>query len=97
MLKSWREIRVGDLVRVSGEGALAFFPCDMTLVHSSGEDGFCYVQTKSLDGETNLKLKKAHPDLYQNYKNDISFVNFRGEVECAAPNNELYRCDVSVK
>jgi magnesium-transporting ATPase (P-type) len=68
----------------------------MILVHSSGEDGFCYVQTKSLDGETNLKLKKAHKDLYHNNGTDANLCKLRGSIECAAPNNELYRCDVSV-
>ena len=39
------------------------FPADMLVVYTEGEDGFCYVETKSLDGETNLKLKKAPHDI----------------------------------
>jgi magnesium-transporting ATPase (P-type) len=31
----------------------------MLLINSSGEKGICYIETKNLDGETNLKHKKA--------------------------------------
>ena len=36
-----------------------YFPCDMILLNSSNPNGVCYVETKNLDGETNLKHKKA--------------------------------------
>ena len=31
----------------------------MILINSSADKGICYVETKNLDGETNLKHKKA--------------------------------------
>jgi len=34
----------------------------MILINSSEEKGICYVETKNLDGETNLKHKKAQED-----------------------------------
>jgi magnesium-transporting ATPase (P-type) len=34
-----------------------FVPADMVLLNSEGIDGICYVETKNLDGETNLKMK----------------------------------------
>ena len=36
-----------------------FFPCDMYILNSSLKKGMCFVETKNLDGETNLKLKQA--------------------------------------
>jgi len=35
------------------------FPCDMILLQSSLPKGVCYIETKNLDGETNLKSKEA--------------------------------------
>ena len=34
-----------------------FVPCDLVLLYSTGSKGTSYVETKNLDGETNLKLK----------------------------------------
>jgi magnesium-transporting ATPase (P-type) len=36
-----------------------YFPCDMLLLNTSLPKGICYVETKNLDGETNLKHKQA--------------------------------------
>jgi|TARA_B110000208_G_scaffold135312_1_gene163611 magnesium-transporting ATPase (P-type) len=52
----WRDIRAGDVVRVVRDQA---FPCDLILLASPLDDAVCYVETKNLDGETNLKLKRG--------------------------------------
>ena len=38
---------------------MAQVPADVVLTGASSPDGICYVETTNLDGETNLKLKKA--------------------------------------
>ena len=58
--KEWQTIQVGDIVRVKDNG---FFPADMVLLNSSEPEGTFYVETKNLDGETNLKLKSVAKDL----------------------------------
>lgn len=49
-----QEIKVGSIVKVREN---EFFPCDMLILNSSIPKGICYVETKNLDGETNLKHK----------------------------------------
>ena len=39
------------------------FPADLILLKSSNANGIAYVETKSLDGESNLKHKSAIRDM----------------------------------
>ena len=51
----WQNLKVGMVVKVVNE---EFFPADMVFVKSSDSTrGVCYMETKNLDGETNLKHK----------------------------------------
>lgn len=52
----WSTFRVGDLIRVEKND---FFPCDVLLINTSEPKGVCYIETKNLDGETNLKQKNV--------------------------------------
>jgi magnesium-transporting ATPase (P-type) len=53
---AWADIHVGDLVKIRDGEEL---PCDILLVHVPDDQGICSVETKNLDGETNLKSKQA--------------------------------------
>lgn len=48
------QLQVGCIVRVTEDQT---FPADLILLKSSLPKGICYVETKNLDGETNLKQK----------------------------------------
>lgn len=52
----WRDLKIGSIVRVSQN---EFFPADLLMIANSGTEGLCYVETKNLDGETNMKHKVA--------------------------------------
>lgn len=52
----WKHLRVGEIVKVIQD---QYFPADLILLRSSKQSGLCYVETKNLDGETNLKHKET--------------------------------------
>lgn len=52
--KKWGELGVGDIIIVS-EGE--HFPADVVIVDVSDGEKLAFVETKNLDGETNLKSK----------------------------------------
>lgn len=61
----WSELQVGDLVQINSRDSV---PADIAIVSVSEKNsppqGLCYVETKSLDGETNLKVRSALPITY---------------------------------
>ncbi|CAK0888575.1 unnamed protein product, partial [Prorocentrum cordatum] len=57
-LVPWKACGVGDLVAVHKDEP---FPVDMVVLSSSDSLGTCFISTVSLDGETNLKEKRALP------------------------------------
>lgn len=84
--KPWQKIRVGDVVKVEKD---QFFPADFLLLSSSYDDGICYVETMNLDGETNLKVKRAL-EVTLPLDDDGTFNDFRGTIKCEDPNSSLY-------
>jgi P-type E1-E2 ATPase len=50
----WRDIRCGDIIFLQDGDHL---PADVVFLMSSQENGECFVQTSSLDGERALKNK----------------------------------------
>jgi phospholipid-transporting ATPase len=88
--RRWQQIRVGEIVKVLEN---EYFPCDLLLLNSSLPKGVCYVETKNLDGETNLKHKQAHREIRNLALNDKDILfNFnKGEIECEKENEFLYK------
>ncbi|KAJ7690706.1 calcium transporting ATPase [Mycena rosella] len=84
--RKWKDIRVGDVVRLESDD---FIPADMILISSSEPEGLCYIETSNLDGETNLKIKQASP--HTSSLTAPSLVNtLRGSLRSEQPNNSLY-------
>ncbi|KAJ1983054.1 hypothetical protein H4R34_001510, partial [Dimargaris verticillata] len=52
----WEELYVGDIVLLQNNDAV---PADMIILSTSEDDGTCYIETKNLDGETNLKSRSC--------------------------------------
>uniref|UniRef100_A0A0G4I4Q1 P-type ATPase N-terminal domain-containing protein n=1 Tax=Chromera velia CCMP2878 TaxID=1169474 RepID=A0A0G4I4Q1_9ALVE len=83
----WEELLPGDVVKVRED---QFFPADLVVLSCSDEFGICYVETKNLDGETNLKHKASVPELSQMIKNDDDAAGFRATIHFEVPNESLY-------
>ncbi|KAI4328339.1 hypothetical protein L6164_020698 [Bauhinia variegata] len=82
----WKKLQVGDIVKVKQDG---FFPADLLFLASTNPDGVCYVETANLDGETNLKIRKALEKTWD-YLTPDKASEFKGEIQCEQPNNSLY-------
>jgi phospholipid-translocating ATPase len=52
----WKKLEVGDVVLLRENEQV---PADIVVLSTSDPDGVCYLETKNLDGETNLKPRKA--------------------------------------
>jgi phospholipid-transporting ATPase len=69
----WKDIKVGKIVQVLNDQLI---PCDILMIKCFDPKGVCYVETKSLDGETNLKMKTVHKELVKHY-NDVDVDQMR--------------------
>ncbi|PFH32221.1 hypothetical protein BESB_021620 [Besnoitia besnoiti] len=91
--KKWKDIVVGDVVKVrAGE----YFPADLVLLHCSNEFGICNVETKHVDGESNVKSKFALPQLADYFRNEELAATTKVEVICEPPSDDLARFSAKV-
>ncbi|XP_016843759.1 probable phospholipid-transporting ATPase IA isoform X4 [Nasonia vitripennis] len=82
----WKTVTVGDVVKVHNNN---FFPADLILLSSSEPQAMSFIETANLDGETNLKIRQAHPDT-ANLLDTVELMNFRANIQCEPPNRHLY-------
>ncbi|GAA5879366.1 hypothetical protein JCM1840_006023, partial [Sporobolomyces johnsonii] len=90
--KLWRNIKVGDIVRLESND---FFPADLVILSSSEPEGLCYIETSNLDGETNLKIKQAHRST-ANLLSPVSISQLSGQIRSEQPNNSLYTFEATL-
>eukprot|EP00391_Amoebophrya_sp_Ameob2_P013097 CAMPEP_0178984974 /NCGR_PEP_ID=MMETSP0795-20121207/1905_1 /TAXON_ID=88552 /ORGANISM="Amoebophrya sp., Strain Ameob2" /LENGTH=1884 /DNA_ID=CAMNT_0020675901 /DNA_START=155 /DNA_END=5809 /DNA_ORIENTATION=+ len=84
----WQNLRVGDVIRVR-KGSL--FPADLLLLTSSDKErGQVFVETKNLDGETNLKTKTTIPVVDRLVTSDEDVAKLRLRIKVEPPNSALY-------
>ncbi|CCH43109.1 phospholipid-translocating ATPase [Wickerhamomyces ciferrii] len=89
----WKNVKVGDILRIHNNDEI---PADIILLSTSDSDGACYVETKNLDGETNLKVRQALKAGHQiRHSKDIQRSKFW--VESEGPHANLYNYQGNMK
>lgn len=88
----WKDVKVGDLILCLKNEC---FPADMVLLTTSDTRGGAFIETASLDGETNLKLKQTHHKTFEWLSDDLAAALHRvfcrtGELSCQPPNRDLH-------
>ncbi|KAI8321958.1 phospholipid-translocating P-type ATPase, partial [Martensiomyces pterosporus] len=82
----WRHLHVGDIILLrEGEPV----PVDLLILSTSEEDGTCFIETKNLDGETNLKNKQC-PLNTTHVASPQQLANFQCIIEAEPPSTHLY-------
>ncbi len=90
---AWKSLQVGDFVRIYNDDEL---PADVIILSTSDPDGACYVETKNLDGETNLKVRQAlRCGRALKHARDCERAQF--VVESEAPQPNLYKYNGAIK
>lgn len=74
-----------------------FFPADLVLLASSEPKNLCFVETKNLDGETNLKNKNAPKGVKEFSDAEDCAREFEGDVICEVPSDQIYKYEGVIK
>jgi len=80
---TWGEIMVGDIITVKDN---EIFPADILIIECSGQHGLCYIETSSLDGEKNLKLRAIPDELHLDWGSPM---RFEGKMTVSHPNSSI--------
>ncbi|GMM42528.1 aminophospholipid-translocating P4-type ATPase [Hanseniaspora uvarum] len=90
----WHNLRVGDFVIISSNESI---PADLLILSSTSSTNQIFVETKDLDGETNLKVKSGHSELYKDCFTYSSLQSFQAKIEIDLPNSDLYNFQGNLK
>ncbi|ORY05623.1 phospholipid-translocating P-type ATPase [Basidiobolus meristosporus CBS 931.73] len=82
----WQDIRVGDIVYLKNNETC---PADLVILSSGEPDGECFIETKELDGETNLKTRLSIDETLH-LKTPTDFANTRFYIDSEMPSSNLY-------
>ena len=93
-LSTWEDLRVGDFVKIMDRESI---PADILICATSEDENVAFVETKNLDGETNLKSRNALPALtdLRSAANCADSKNIF-EVECDRPEVLMHKLSAAV-
>lgn len=92
--RMWEDVRVGDFIKVYDGESL---PADILICASSEDDGVAFVETKNLDGETNLKSRNAVEILRERgWDSARGCASAKARVDCDRPESDMFRLNAAV-
>ena len=85
----WRQVKMGDILELHADD---MFPADMVLIHAEDKSGsateMVFIDTKNLDGETNLKPRTI---LDASVTSQADIAKMRGKIDYDSPNKNLVK------
>ncbi|KAG8955493.1 hypothetical protein FRC03_011207 [Tulasnella sp. 419] len=91
----WEDVHVGDIVMLRSDDPI---PADILIIATSEEENVAFVETKNLDGETNLKSRHGVAEIsHLRTPEDFTTTSLEIEVEAAAANMYQMHGAVSIK
>lgn len=91
--RNWEDLRVGDFVLLKNNDPI---PADVIVCATSEEEDCCYIETKNLDGETNLKVRHAVPELATQLRSANACAEALMRVDAEPQDTNMYRLNASV-
>ncbi|ODO02976.1 hypothetical protein I350_05819 [Cryptococcus amylolentus CBS 6273] len=89
---AWEDVKVGDFVKIYENEQ---FPADIIICATSEEEDVAFIETKNLDGETNLKSRNAVPGLSQ-YNTVEACLHAHLRIDLDAPENNMFRLNGAI-
>ena len=88
--EKWRDVRVGNVVLLKRDNPV---PADVILLHVAEPSISAYTETRSLDGETNLKTKKPLAEVSRLCHDLDCVADLSADFVVQDPNLDLYTFD----
>ncbi|ANQ07826.1 P-type ATPase [Plasmodium coatneyi] len=85
--KKWADIRDGDVVKIF---SYEYFPADLIILNSSNKKGVVNIETKNVDGESNVKQKYCLPDVVKYFQDDKHAGYCQTELISESPNDNIF-------
>ncbi|GMK57365.1 hypothetical protein CspeluHIS016_0401990 [Cutaneotrichosporon spelunceum] len=88
----WEDVKVGDIIKIYDNEPIC---ADIIVCSTSEEEDVCYVETKGLDGETNLKSRHAVPGI-THLDSIQACATTKMRIDMDAPEVNMYRLNGAI-
>jgi magnesium-transporting ATPase (P-type) len=89
----WKDIEVGKILKVLKNEVI---PADLLVIKSSADNGYSYLQTTNLDGESALKPRETPVIFQEKVSKEKDLEELKGLVEIDPPDNNIYKVEGTI-